>query len=152
MLLLALSFPAKVVRPDADCPVWFCKPKRRVKGVVPGLDLTGMPAELPDLPDEQYVLPELVGRLFDSVILSGDALRPLADEWCTFATRCLFRIARVVRPLRVAVETARAAARVVSMLEGSADDFDRSTSSPVESTDAGSGSTEDSLSVAGSEP
>jgi hypothetical protein len=59
-----------------------------------------------------------------------------------------------VRPLRVAVETARAAARVVSVLEGSAasDDFDRSTSSPVESTDAGSGSTEDSLSVAGSEP
>jgi hypothetical protein len=145
MLLLALPFPAKVVRPDADCPVWFCKPKRRVKGVVPGLDLTGMPAELPDLP-------ELVGRLFDIVILSGDALRPLADEWCTFATRCLFRIARVARPLRVAVETARAAARVVRMLERSADAFDRSTSSPVESTDVGSGSTEDSLSVAGSEP
>jgi hypothetical protein len=122
--------------------------------VVPGLDLTGMPAELPDLPDEQYVPPELVGRLLDSVIqvLSGDALRPLADEWCTFATRCLFRIAGVVCPLRVAVKTARAAAKVVSMLEGSADDFDRSTSSPVESTDAGSGSTEDSLSVAGSEP
>jgi hypothetical protein len=35
MLLLALPFPApKVVRPDADCPVCFCKPKRRVKGVV----------------------------------------------------------------------------------------------------------------------
>ena len=88
----------------------------------------------------------------DSVILSGDALRPLADEWCIFATRCLFRIARVVRPLRVAVETARAAARVASMLERSGDDSDRSTSSPVESTDAGSGSTEDSLSVADSEP
>jgi hypothetical protein len=153
--LLALSFPAKVpvLRPDADYPVWFCKPKRRVKGVVPGLDLTGMPAELPHLPHEQYdVLPELVGRLFDSEILSGDALRPLADEWCSFATRCPFRIARVVRPLRVAVETARAAAKVARMLERSADDFDRSTSSLVESTDVGSGSTEDSLSVAGSEP
>jgi hypothetical protein len=60
-----------------------------------------------------------VGRLFDSVILSGDALRPgplpvalalaASDECCTFA-----------------------------------DDFDRSTSSPVESTladaSAGSGS------------
>jgi hypothetical protein len=111
MLLLALPFPARVVRPDADCPVWFCKPKRRVKGVVLGLDLTGMPAELPDLPDEQYVLPELVGRLFDSVILSEDALRPYSDEWCTFAIRCLFRMSRVLRPLRVAVETERAAAR-----------------------------------------
>jgi hypothetical protein len=84
-----------------------------------------IPAELSDLLDEHYVPPELVGRLFDSVILSGDVLRPLADEWCTFATRCLFRIARVVCPLRVAVETARAAARVVS--------------SPIESTVVGSG-------------
>jgi hypothetical protein len=69
-LLLALPFPAKVVRPYADYPVWFCKPKRRVKGVVPGLDLTGMPAELPDLPDTQCVMSEFVGQLFDSVIPS----------------------------------------------------------------------------------
>jgi hypothetical protein len=38
------------------------------------------------------------------------------------------------------------------MLEGNGVDSDRSTSSPVESTNAGSGSTEDSLSVADSEP
>jgi hypothetical protein len=38
---------------------------------VPVLDMTGMPVELPL--DEQYVLPELqvVGRLYDSVILSA---------------------------------------------------------------------------------
>ena len=34
------------------------------------------------LPEEQYALPEAVGRLFDSTILSKDALRPLADAWC----------------------------------------------------------------------
>ena len=31
-LLLALPFPASVVRPDSQSPVWLCKPKRRGKG------------------------------------------------------------------------------------------------------------------------
>lgn len=60
-----------------------------------------------DLLDEKYscVLPEIVGRMFGRVILSGDVLHPLADEWCFISTRHLFRIAPVVRPLRVAAET-----------------------------------------------
>ena len=60
-LLLALPFSERVVRPDAVHPVWLCKPKRRVKGVQQERDLTGMPTAVPALPDEQYLLPELVG-------------------------------------------------------------------------------------------
>jgi hypothetical protein len=54
-LLLALTFPAKVVRPDVAQPVWFVGPtgKRRVslRGAVPAHDLTGMPAVLTALSD-----------------------------------------------------------------------------------------------------
>ena len=32
-LLLALPFSAKVVRPDTVSPIWFCKPKRNVRGI-----------------------------------------------------------------------------------------------------------------------
>ena len=142
-LLLALPFPAKVVRPDAAQPVWFAGPKRRVRGVVPAHDLTGMPAVLPALSDHLYRLPELVGRMYDSVILTGDALRSLEDAWCVYARRNLLRAGAVVRPLRVAAETARAAARAAGDLD---DDGDRSTTSFVASTDGGSGSTADSVS------
>ena len=51
--------------------------------------------DLPVLPEEQYSLPEAVGRLFDSTILSNlnDALRPgpLADAWCRLAEGNLLR-------------------------------------------------------------
>jgi hypothetical protein len=75
-LLLSLPFPASVVRPDSQCPVWLCKPKRRGKGGVQReRDLSCMPAlPLPALPDAQLSLPELVGRMFDCTVLSSDAL------------------------------------------------------------------------------
>ncbi len=58
------------MRPDVAQPVWFAGPKRRVKGAVPAHGLTGMPAVLPALSDHQYQLPELVGRMYDSVIMN----------------------------------------------------------------------------------
>ena len=61
-----------------------------------------MPAEVPVLPDEQYALPEAVGRLFDRTVLSRDALRPLADAWCRLSEGNLLRAGAVVRPLRAA--------------------------------------------------
>ncbi len=81
--------------------MWFAGPERRVKWAVPAHDLTGMPAVLPTLSDHQYQLPELVGRTYDSVILTGDALCSLEDAWCKYASRSLFRAGAVMRPLRV---------------------------------------------------
>ena len=143
-LLLALPFPACVVRPDAQNPVWHCKQKRRVKGVQHERDLSGRPdLPLPELPDAQFSLPELVGQMFDSVILPGDAMRPVADGWCRFAEGQLFRLGRVVRPLRVAAETVRAAARAAA--GAGADGWSTTSFVPTTDTDAGSGSTADSL-------
>ena len=143
-LLLALPFSSRVVRPDARCPVWLCKPKRRVKGVQRERDLTGMPASVPVLPDDQYRLPELVGAMFDRTILADDALRPVADAWCRHALNGLFRVGRIVRPLRDVAEKTRAAARAAAALGGDSDG--RLTTSFVSTTDsdAGSGSTADS--------
>jgi hypothetical protein len=53
------------------------------------------------------------------------------------------QVAAVVRPLRIAGETACAVARAAGVLN---DDGDRSTTSFVASTDCGSGSTADSVS------
>ena len=77
-LLLALPFPAVAVRPDAQSPVWLRRMRKR-QGHEQQRNVRGMPAAVPELPDEQYSLPEAVGRLFDSTVLSSDALRPLAD-------------------------------------------------------------------------
>jgi hypothetical protein len=79
-------------------------PKHHVRGAVPAHDLTGVPAVLPvsALSDHLYRLSELVGRMYDSVILTGDALRSLEDAWCEYAHRSLLRAGAVVRPLRVA--------------------------------------------------
>jgi hypothetical protein len=56
--------------------------------------------------------------MYDSVILSGDALRSLEDAWCEYdACLSLLQIAAVVRPLRVAAETARAAARAAGVFD-----------------------------------
>jgi hypothetical protein len=135
----------RIVRPDAVSTVWLCKPKRQVKGVQRERDFTGMPTELPELPDDQYSLPELVGAMFDSTVLAGDAIRVVADTWCRHALDGLHRAGRVVRPLRDAAKNARAAAREAAALEvGDADEW--LTTSFVSSTDsdAGSGSTADS--------
>ncbi len=131
------------MRPDVAQPVWFAGPKRHVRGAVPAHDLTGMPAVLPALSVQQYRLPEFVGRIHNSIILTGDALRSLDDTWCEYARRSLLRAGVVVRPLRLAAETASAAARAAGDLD---DDGYRSTTSFVASTDGGSGSTADSVS------
>ena len=147
-LLLALPFSARVVRPDVVNPVWLCKPKNRVKGVQRQRNLTGMPAAIPLLSDDQYLLPELVGAMFDCTVLAGDALRPVADAWCRHALDGLFRAGRVVRPLRDVVERARAFARAAAALEDE-DSVGRLTTSFVSSStdsDAGSGSSVDSAS------
>ncbi len=81
--------------------------------------------------------------MYDSVMLSSDALCSLEDTSCEYARRSLLRAGDVVRPLRVAAETARAVARAAGDLD---DDGDRSTTSFVASTDGGSGSTADSVS------
>jgi hypothetical protein len=87
--------------------------------------------------------------MYDSVILSGDALRLLEDTWCEYARRSLLQVAAVVRPLRVAAETARAAAtsRAAGVLnDDGVSDRSLATTSFVASTDGGSGSTADSVS------
>jgi hypothetical protein len=81
--------------------------------------------------------------MYDSVILSGDALRSLEGAWCEYARRSQLQVAAVVRPLRVAAETTRAATRAAGALD---DDGDLSTNSFVASTDGGSGSTANSIS------
>ena len=78
-------------------------------------DLRDMPLMLPEIPDEQYRLPELVGRLFDATILSRSSLRPLAGTWCSAAQNCLLRLGKVVRPLRVAAERKREITMQVDM-------------------------------------
>jgi hypothetical protein len=98
-----------------------------------------LPTELPELPDDQYSLPELVGAMFDSTILAGDAILVVADTWCRHALDGLHRAGRVVRPLRDAAERARAAARAAAALEeGDADE--RLTTSFLSSTDSDAGS------------
>jgi hypothetical protein len=111
--------------------------KRLMKGFRPERDLTGMPLEVPALPEEQYRLPLLVGHIFDCTILAGNALRPIVDRWCRHAMNGLLRAGRVVYPLREAAEKARAAARAAAaLLEGDG----RSTSSSMSSSDPGAGS------------
>jgi len=130
---------------DCGGRVWICKQKRSVKGVhvQRQLDLSGSPdLPLPELLDAQFSLPELVGQMFDCVILPGDAMRPVADGWCRFAEGQLSRLGRVVRPLRVAAETVRAAARAAAGAE--ADGWSTTSFVATTDTDAGSGSTTDS--------
>ena len=108
-LLLALPFPAVGVRPDAQGPVWLRRMRKRGGSELPR-NVRGMPAAVPVLPEEQYSLPEAVGRLFDSTILSNDALRPLADAWCRLSEGNLLRAGATVRPLRAAVDERRSIA------------------------------------------
>jgi len=79
--------------------------KRKRKGVIPALDLHGMPDKVPELPPAQYSLPEALGRLYDSTILSSDSLRPLGDYWCSFAIGKLLCAGAIIRPLRAATDT-----------------------------------------------
>ena len=104
-LLMVVPFPAVAVRPDATCSLWrhACRKGRKSEP-----DLRDMPLMLPEIPDTQYLLPELVGRLFDVTVLSRDSLRPLAGLWCSVAQNCLLRLGKVVRPLRMAAERKRA--------------------------------------------
>ena len=88
-MLLALPFSEKVVRPP------------------PG-------SQSPVLPESQYSLPLAVGRLFDATVLSSDALRPLADEWCRRVVDCLRAAGGVVTPLRTAAENRRDQSRAAA--------------------------------------
>ena len=60
-LLLAMPFPAKVVRPDPVLPVWTRKPRR---GRVHDLSGAPEPAAVPALTDAEAALPEAVGHLW----------------------------------------------------------------------------------------
>ena len=104
--LLAIPFPAKVVRPDPARLVWM-RPISANRKSTRTPDLRDMPLQLPDIPDLQYRLPELVGRLFDVTVLSRDSLRPLG-AWRSMAQNALLRLGKIVRPLRVAAEKKRA--------------------------------------------
>ena len=85
-LLLAMPFAEKVVAPPAG-------------------------SASPVLSAEQLSLPKAMGRVFDATVLSNDALRPLADDWCRLAVRCLRAAGGVVCPLRTAAELSREPAR-----------------------------------------
>jgi hypothetical protein len=85
-LLLALPFSEKVVSPPPQ-------------------------SASPALPASQYSLPRVVGRLFDATVLSHDALRPLADDWCRRSVQALRAVGEVVCPLRTAAEERREPAR-----------------------------------------
>ena len=110
-ILLAMPFPAVAVRPDPrpGMAVW-----RRQESSRRAMNLRDMPILLPEIPDDQYRLPELVGRLFDVTVLSRDVLRPLADAWCSMALSCLTRAGKTVRPMRAAAEKRRAAALIAN--------------------------------------
>ena len=103
-MLLALPYSAQVVQPPAD-------------------------SASPVLPAAQYSLPLAVGKLFDATVLSSDALRPLADEWCRRVVACLRTVGSVVTPLRTAAEerlegtraAARAAAQAARVPSGASD-------------------------------
>ena len=88
-LLLALPFSAKVVEPPPD-------------------------SQSPALAASCYSLPLALGRLFDATILSSDALRTLADNWCTRSVAGLRAIGSVVCPLRAAAEERREPARAAA--------------------------------------
>ena len=57
---------------------------------------------IPELADALYALPEALGHLFDTTVLSNDALRPLADAWCDLSYSNLLRVGKAIRPLREA--------------------------------------------------
>ena len=105
LTLLAMPFPARAVRSDSESPVW----RRKIsKGRKKGADLRNMPLIVPGHSDAEYRLPELVGQLFDVTILSRDALRPLANAWCSMSQDSLVRAGKTVHPLRVLAEARRA--------------------------------------------
>ena len=64
----AHSAAPSLVRPDAQSPVWLRRMRKR-GGVEVPRNVRGMlaaaAAAVPVLPEEQYALPETVGRLFD---------------------------------------------------------------------------------------
>jgi len=96
-----------------------------------------MPILLPEISDAQYRLPVLVGTMFDVTILSRDALRPLADSWCSMAQNCLLRIGKTIRPMRAQAERRRAQSVLAAAQAGpgDADSTASSSSSTVTSDD-----------------
>ena len=81
-MLLALPFSEKVVVPPQG-------------------------SQSPALSAAESSLPLAMGKLFDATVLSSDALRPLADEWCRRVVCSLRAAGSVVTPLRAAAEERR---------------------------------------------
>ena len=130
MLLLALPFSKKVVRPDPRGPVWKRKPRRGQEGA---LQDAPDPAGVPEFTDAQFGLPGAVGQLFDRTILASDALRPLADAWCRHAKACLLRVGRIVRPLFATASAAAAAEQPSPPSPSAVDEDGHPTASSVSS-------------------
>ena len=100
-ILLAVPFPMKAVRPDPQQPLWI-RPMRKRSGVALQPEICSEPVAIPELSDALYALPEALGHLFDTTVLSNDALRPLADAWCDLSYSNLLRVGKAIRPLREA--------------------------------------------------
>ena len=97
------------VRPEVQGPVWLRRMRKQGERELPR-NVRGMPAVVPVLREEQYSLSEAVGRLFDSTILSNDALRPLTGAWCSLSESACSAQALPSGPFRAAAGERRSIA------------------------------------------
>lgn len=115
LLILAMPYSERVVKPTDDGLSWTHaqlikrrQNKRQKLGQIEIVRPDRTPVEAPHLAEAQYHLPELVGRLYDSILLPANALRPLANAWIHWSRRQILAVGEVVSPLRLAAERKRA--------------------------------------------
>jgi hypothetical protein len=115
LLILAMPYSERAVKPTDDGLSWTHvqlikrrQHKRQKLGEIETVRADRMPVEAPHLAEAQYHLPDLVGRLYDSILLPANALRPLANAWIHWSRKQLLAVGEVVSPLRLAAERKRA--------------------------------------------